>query len=847
MDFRTCPACKASVLEDDVADCPFCGASMSGKPSAKAPAKPAAKAAAAPVKAPAAAPAAAPEKPAPKPTGPAKRPVFGQTTADEENPFDIDTNVARKAAPVSPKPTKTRTLAYTCKMCETTGYILPTDAGKDVKCHNPNCLQPIAKAPLPEKKVVVEEKKAGLNPLTMALIGIPLVGAIAFGVMTLMNEEKKEVAGPEIPVTPTPTIKTDEIISDKPTEVVQVVLDAAGVRKKSLETIETVANGQQKDRPQALRLQYASEGRADAGDLKGAAALLGRITSGSKATHFHAIPALVRIAVGHLRAGNQAEAVKHLDSALRYMDTLPTNNRQALDAIAGLSAALVQVGRAPEAAALIKKYNEYSNRGQATLQWMSTTEGGTFSIEDEATRPYHVDVSAPLWVSVVEILVYRGDVGAGLELCKAAEIPGVDARNNCYAGWAGALAGSRGMAAADVDARLTQAIADHALGNIAQARMWSAVASRRAKVGDATAAQASLDKAIAAIGNEPPLTPVALPSMKAIYDSRGRLFGGLPDPAPARSRALAHGDVAQVQTLLGSADAASKSLEQAFAASSAMAPGRSLTKALVEATEKDKAVYEAQLAQALGLKNATPQEMFRTSSTYRTQANALDVEATKRLELESRILRSCISLGLLQPVWDLIKARHEAADPAVQQPLLTTEAAGFLVVKAILLGQQPLTQEVGAALTGAQADIHALDAMTARAYSAMAKNDLKAVANEFDAAYRSAVGAQNPQRIDIEVLRFIEVHTAKLDAKDVLYNLIIKLGDPVVREDACRLLAARTMQAGKASELWYAQQNKLLNHELKNSDRVALLRGFLEVMPSYSASAPPASPVAAKP
>ena len=35
MEFRTCPACQASVLEDDVEDCPFCGASMSGKPAAK--------------------------------------------------------------------------------------------------------------------------------------------------------------------------------------------------------------------------------------------------------------------------------------------------------------------------------------------------------------------------------------------------------------------------------------------------------------------------------------------------------------------------------------------------------------------------------------------------------------------------------------------------------------------------------------------------------------------------------------------------------------------------------------------------------------------------------------------
>ncbi|MEZ6065024.1 MAG: hypothetical protein R3B90_04810 [Planctomycetaceae bacterium] len=102
MDFRTCPACQASVLEDDVTECPFCGASMTtGKPSGKpqspstATAKPATtKPAAAGGKS----AAGAPSKPTAKPG--AKKPL------GSGDPFEVDTSAARKAIPVRPKPAK---------------------------------------------------------------------------------------------------------------------------------------------------------------------------------------------------------------------------------------------------------------------------------------------------------------------------------------------------------------------------------------------------------------------------------------------------------------------------------------------------------------------------------------------------------------------------------------------------------------------------------------------------------------------------------------------------------------------------------------------------------------------
>jgi hypothetical protein len=141
--------------------------------------------------------------------------------------------------------------------------------------------------------------------------------------------------------------------------------------------------------------------------------------------------------------------------------------------------------------------------------------------------------------------------------------------------------------------------------------------------------------------------------------------------------------------------------------------------------------------------------------------------------------------------------------------------------------------------------MHDLDELVIAVAQLALNGDLKAIAARIEGAYRSNVATLNPQRIDIEVQRVVEYLSTQHPAKDVLQSLIMKLSDPTVREDACRLLAARTMQAGKAFELWHAMQvDKTLQHELKSADKVALYRGFLELLPADSASTPAAAPVA---
>src|SRR5690606_36528042 len=108
MDFRQCPACQASVLDDDATECPFCGASMSGKPSA-APAKPA----------PASKTSSAKPKAEAAPARKSPPRKVGETVADDDDPFGIDTSAVAQAPKVAPRPAKGRMIRVQCPMCET--------------------------------------------------------------------------------------------------------------------------------------------------------------------------------------------------------------------------------------------------------------------------------------------------------------------------------------------------------------------------------------------------------------------------------------------------------------------------------------------------------------------------------------------------------------------------------------------------------------------------------------------------------------------------------------------------------------------------------------------------------
>ena len=138
--FPTCPACQQSVLDDDVENCPFCGANMkTGKGGGKAPAprvapKPAARpsSSAANAPAPAETPKATPTKAAAK-----------SHEIDPDDPFGVDAVSNSRAIPLVARPAKGKTVRLVCPMCETVGFAGPEVAGKEVKCCNEKCALPI--------------------------------------------------------------------------------------------------------------------------------------------------------------------------------------------------------------------------------------------------------------------------------------------------------------------------------------------------------------------------------------------------------------------------------------------------------------------------------------------------------------------------------------------------------------------------------------------------------------------------------------------------------------------------------------------------------------------------------
>ena len=172
----TCPSCGQSVLDDDAVNCPFCDASMKGKPGAKpAPqaAKPSASAAAAKK-------AAASEK----------------AKAADDNPFGTDSpTTSRKAIQLLAKPGKGKLHRIVCPMCEAPGFCEKAAAGKYVRCPSETCPMPFFTAPALEgdksdevaaKSVaaVSQEPAKKRSPLIPLVIGVAVLGGCLFAAKT---------------------------------------------------------------------------------------------------------------------------------------------------------------------------------------------------------------------------------------------------------------------------------------------------------------------------------------------------------------------------------------------------------------------------------------------------------------------------------------------------------------------------------------------------------------------------------------------------------------------------------------------------------------------------------------
>ncbi|MCA9030734.1 MAG: hypothetical protein KDA66_08000 [Planctomycetaceae bacterium] len=673
MEFRTCPTCQASVLEDDVEDCPFCGASMSGKPAKKKPSQPAAGGAAAGTS------QGKPTKKVARPAAPSAESTDGD---DEDNPFGVDTTAKTKAIPLSRKPTQSRTVLVKCPMCETEGYISPSDAGKHVRCGNADCMVPVFRAPKAEVEETVTEAppQEGMSPLIKFGVPLALVAFVGAGWFYYSAMNPAPVEAPPVDMGSIPTGNGGGPEEHNP-ENVGTPTEVVATKKGTAEFAGTFAKGaaaladerRPKKRSHEYARQLATEILADHGQVNAAVAELVQLETISKKSTYHQIGPHVELGWQAHTAGKTADAEKHAKAALELVKdpSVPKAVRRTLDAEVATIALLAELSLAGEALERLNIHQTSTPRGYLSMLWTAAIHGQTFDVEVEANAPWHIEAPCPVWIAVIETIVARGDASIAQSFCS--QHPTVVGQEACLAAWAGrsVLVAEKGT----VPEAVKSAIAN-AKTPSAKVRMLSAVAYAQLASGNGNGAKETLATAVTELANLGEAQPIPLPGMKEIYESKGKPHAGLPDPAIAQAKAFAAADVALVQFSMNDTQTAWATLQTALSWARVMAPSAAATQGLLDDCEKSSDTIKARLA------NVAPKGTsdFLAFNQYRRQCGSLHGEATARHQFQEGLLEAVALLGDLHDVWNYASSRSNEADKSQQEPYLDGERPRLLSV-----------------------------------------------------------------------------------------------------------------------------------------------------------------------
>lgn len=833
MEFRSCPSCKASVLEDDVEDCPFCGASMSGKPSA-APPKPAARPAPRPSAAGTSRPAAtgAPA-PAQRPASPSRSatspgPVRARVDAEEEHasdtsdPFEVDPLAHKQATAVAIKPGKGRTVEVKCPMCETIGYISQAQAGKDVKCCNPSCKLPIFKAPkLPPVVKAEPEKPKGMSVATISAIAVVGIAVVAgalwwFVLRTDPRPKPTETSTPTTPVENSPDLgSTANVVVIPQKHVVSTIEE---ISQRSLqEILEVTIRSEFRSKP--FGRQLAAQALLTAGDLAGAQEQISKVGTGGQQ---YAIEPLALLAQKKLDVGDKAGAEALLQEAEKNADRHPDILRSHLDAVVVLAATLVRLDRTPDAVELLNKFEKHDVDVRAALSeiWRASIDQGTFAFARERSLSHLELCGQPLWVAATIDLCHQRQWEKALAWSRVA--PEAVTRDASLAACAGMMT-SRLVTKSDAALASQLKAAIDAADLTAQVRMQVAAAEVRFMLKDKSVTAAQVAEIELLLGQVKIPAPTPAPSMRAIHDSKGTPHGGLPDPGPGTSLALAFADIANLKMKLGDTAGGWANQMQAMEVLRSVSPSPALMRAMFERSTKGTEIAQ-QLGQELGL-GSDENKKRRALSQYRAQCEEVLKIANARFAIQQALLRRSISFGLLADVWTFIQD-FDHVEESRREPYRSD--VGLVVefyYSALAMGKQEVLQQKWGEFTPReQQAIRAAE----NTYGALAKSTLETASGNFQNAADVLKPLYVKTLMDRNLVdRHILTLANQLAEKSVTdcYTFVQRLFEPTIREDAMHLLAGWAIRNEKGPELW-----KLIeaDRDLPSTDRATTYLGFLE-------------------
>lgn len=696
MDFAICPSCGQSVLDDEAADCPFCGASMKAKPGAK-PAAPAAKA-----------PPAAPSK------APAKAGGKAAAQPGDDFPFDAEVTAAAAAVAATAAPTKGRTLKVVCPMCETAGYVPESAAGKNVKCANAKCLVPVFTAPAPQAKAAAPAPPKPKRSLLLVGLATLLIvgggGGLAYyfslpkpsesltaadGLLTpekikAMREKsaRSDAGGATTGAADATQTKSTQTPAETTPKETAKSLDPAQMIAESLQLLDREAlktGAQNRSKPYCRRM--AAEAFALAGNLQGAREQIDSLTKVGADLPFYRVTPWVEIFWQERAAGRAAAAQQALDQAVSNSTKLPKLGIDQLDVATRLAVALCVAGRAAEARDLLALHQSAGLDGElaACTSWLTADPGLTDFALLIDLRPA-VPRKTPQFAAAASVLVLLGHPDVAREFI--ALLPDAEAQTEAAAAWVEAQLWKNpaGDAAAIVGA------ASAKLSPAAQALLWARAArilSARQQTDGALAALKQAGELLAAL--EPP-TEFVLPELKTLMRWKPQPVAPLSEQAAAALEFA----VAQ-QTIAKDADQAAAAVERAVKFARGIGPATpAIRQKLEEADREGPTGLRDRLKQQLELR--TNDDARQATGVYRRLLGDLNTLAQTRFNLQTTMLERAIAWNLADAVWKTVSERSQTTDLDQQEPYLTTDVPAMLIESFRARGAADLEKAVAAAV-----------------------------------------------------------------------------------------------------------------------------------------------------
>jgi hypothetical protein len=829
MDLPTCPACGQSVLDDEAKDCPFCGASMSGKPQAK---KPASQAAASNSAKPA--PAAKAE---PKPAKASSTQVTEK--AADDDPFAVDSSSAKKSAiRLRPEPSKGRAHEVVCPMCETPGYTSTKAGGRDVRCCNPECLVPNFTAPEVKKEKPPEEPTRS-GPSKGVLYGgvALLVAVVGVGVWYSFFRDGEESIEGKLYVPEQG--RSDASVADDGTEPasdgtqsstakssIDDPITPADIRAASLKAMEKASIQREDNRSKPYCRRLVATALAQIGNVQAAQLQLKQMRSMRPPLPYYQIEPLVEIAWWAHKAGDGdafKDAIDQAINAASSLSRLPKRGRSRPMYAVDLATVLVVANRLADAQNLIDENEARTPNGQFAGKLSAMRATNRFNADADETPIYRW--VAPQTVAVVIALVARGETDAARNW--AASQQDVEVRSEAILVWADESLRQALAAGSSLDMPAIEAAAKGVPAS-GRVRLYARLAGRYLSAGRKSDVDALLVKAHAESKLPPPPSKRVLPGLKETMTLQ------LPAAAPLRMQALAAAELAVVELRAGNAGKSTEACQLAmqFLRGSAPSPV-AIGQRLNEIKDLGTTAMKSKLKQALELK--TDGEAFLAFNEYRRNCNKIAYASRNRFAVQEAILVAVVKAGLLDSVWQEIRERSDETDPNLREPWAVTRVPQLLIDRLTENGNDDAAKPIRAIVSAAGARRLVIEQIVMAAEKLIDNGQFKQAVQVFERQGSASVSGDQRAYWRLRLAGRL-IAQQKIDAAFEFIGAIADT-DASFRESALWLAAAQATQSGHARQVW-----KIGARETWSATEIAsIYGGLLEALevpsPSETASA----------